>query len=981
MSKMTVNNSKWDLTATSTTQACTIGISTGKKYIDKDLNIKITAQSGTAGAISGGGLTHGNITTNDTTYLTDTNTGYKISFSNIASRAAASYAISKAGWISNAGAGLSATGNSTKTLDKYIKAGVAAEGTATSTTELFTSTSTGINPNLAKATSNNWSSGQSGFSGIQNTCLALATVETTGLAVGDIVTITLYYKYTNIVPASGQTASAWIQGSGNVTAWNTGSFAGSSHITLSGSGEHKWSYQVTITENHLKNEYWSTNIRHDYVQSGTVQWKGFKVEKGTVETPWVPNSADTGITLISNATVTGSPSNYYVPIKTTGTGYSKITTAGWMPVGNLNTASATGMSYVSIPKATFERSGGNINVKTAGYIDSGTAGSITAANLASGNIELTQQTGTSVVGKSTASVKSGSATTPATTITANPSLSTTKETNGYKMSVSTSKSVTPSVSAGWVASGTAGTITVSGSAYIPEAGFTFSGGAASIKSSSSSASASGLGITDTDTDPGSGVYITTGGKATATRAAVTYTNTAGYFPVHTSATTASAAADGSETNVSSNKYYVTTLTVPASKTFTSVSLTAGTSSARTYLNTANVPGLTTIKKINLGGIIDEISLQGGYAYLKANDSTSGSLVYVNAYDSGATALSGNQLVVQNNKWVTNNVTPGTAAKGPYYGKTSVSAVSADTAKAVLGTASIGNATSVPDGYTENTSVVVPSQGYLKINAGYIGNTVIGLDQMLDGKADTAGTAAGQILTGYVAYDVDGKKLTGTMVDNTNNFTTLTGSNNSFTNGGYNITSTGIMRVCPPTGFANYDSTSWDNSLKIDIGTATAAEVLSGKTFTSSAGRKVSGTMPNNGTLGTTSAPKTITSQNGTYTIPAGYTSGGVVKATINNAAFASNITTASSGGVPLVSTAGYTGTNNLTAVTIAAGKTLGSTSAAGVTLSAKDASNNISQMYVTMNTGSKIYLKDANSGKTWIIESDGTNNSLNIWQE
>lgn len=96
---------------------------------------------------------------------------------------------------------------------------------------------------------------------------------------------------------------------------------------------------------------------------------------------------------------------------------------------------------------------------------------------------------------------------------------------------------------------------------------------------------------------------------------------------------------------------------------------------------------------------------------------------------------------------------------------------------------------------------------------------------------------------------------------------------------------------------------------------------------------------------------------------------------------ATNITTASSGGVPLISTAGYIETNNLTAVTIDAGETLGSASAAGVTLSANDSSNNISQMYVTMNTGSKMYVTDANSGKTWIIESDSINNSLNIWQE
>ena len=60
------------------------------------------------------------------------------------------------------------------------------------------------------------------------------------------------------------------------------------------------------------------------------------------------------------------------------------------------------------------------------------------------------------------SVSSGSATTPATTITANPSISVSSG-GLITASVSASQSVTPSVSAGYVSSGTAGTVSVSGS--------------------------------------------------------------------------------------------------------------------------------------------------------------------------------------------------------------------------------------------------------------------------------------------------------------------------------------------------------------------------------------------------------------------------------------------------------------------------------------------------------------------------------------
>ena len=62
----------------------------------------------------------------------------------------------------------------------------------------------------------------------------------------------------------------------------------------------------------------------------------------------------------------------------------------------------------------------------------------------------------------TKSVSSGSAATPATTITANPSILI--DNNGLiTANTSATKSVTPTVSAGYVSSGTAGTITVSGS--------------------------------------------------------------------------------------------------------------------------------------------------------------------------------------------------------------------------------------------------------------------------------------------------------------------------------------------------------------------------------------------------------------------------------------------------------------------------------------------------------------------------------------
>ena len=147
--------------------------------------------------------------------------------------------------------------------------------------------------NLARNTSSSYSFGISDFNGTTNQCFDVATVLTDGLAAGDQITIHLYYNYSNIVAAAGQTAQVWIQGSGNVTGWDSGIFTSSPSITISGSGTKEFLYTITVSADQIKNSYWSVNLRHDYVQSGTVRWKMFKVEKGNRHSEWSPAPEDT----------------------------------------------------------------------------------------------------------------------------------------------------------------------------------------------------------------------------------------------------------------------------------------------------------------------------------------------------------------------------------------------------------------------------------------------------------------------------------------------------------------------------------------------------------------------------------------------------------------------------------------------------------------------------------------------------------------
>ena len=108
------------------------------------------------------------------------------------------------------------------------------------------------------------------------------------------------------------------------------------------------------------------------------------------------------------------------------------------------------------------------NPQTTGYVTADTSKNTatkTVSISASGKT-VTATDGTNSISKD---VASGSAATPPTTITANPSLATTLTSGkGYKMSVSKTQSVTPTVSAGYVNSGTAGNVTVSGEAYVPQ---------------------------------------------------------------------------------------------------------------------------------------------------------------------------------------------------------------------------------------------------------------------------------------------------------------------------------------------------------------------------------------------------------------------------------------------------------------------------------------------------------------------------------
>lgn len=166
-----------------------------------------------------------------------------------------------------------------------------------------------------------------------------------------------------------------------------------------------------------------------------------------------------------SATYTPSTSQQTASI-TADAGYDGLdevnVTVNAMPSGTAGTPTAT-KGIVSSNSVSVTPSVTN----TTGYITGGTINgtpvTVSASELVSGTKNITASGTTDVTNYASASVAAGSATTPATTITANPSISVSSG-GLITASVSGSQSVTPTVSVGYVSSGTAGTITVSGSA-------------------------------------------------------------------------------------------------------------------------------------------------------------------------------------------------------------------------------------------------------------------------------------------------------------------------------------------------------------------------------------------------------------------------------------------------------------------------------------------------------------------------------------
>lgn len=189
--------------------------------------------------------------------------------------------------------------------------------------------------------------------------------------------------------------------------------------------------------------------------------------------------------------------------------------------------------------------------------------------------------------------------------------------------------------------------------------------------------------------------------------------------------------------------------------------------------------------------------------------------------------------------------------------------------------------------TKAQQTVSPTEGKVLSSV-----TVNAIPEQYVDTSDATATAA-QILDGATAY-VDGELVEGTMPNNGAVTETLDAATTSYTvPAGYH-SGTGTVSVsletksATPTKSPQTISPSKGKLLSsVSVAaipdayqnvtgvTATAADVLTGKAIVNAAGETVQGSMPNNGAVNGSFDGLTTTS----YTVPAGYTSGGSVSLT------------------------------------------------------------------------------------------------------
>ena len=376
------------------------------------------------------------------------------------------------------------------------------------------------------------------------------------------------YGNTTLIDLTGTTATAdkiltgygaygkdgvWMDGSAS-----TGSGAVADEITqLQGGGDWHNVYGVDLTQD--------TVAANKMLSGTTAHNSAGEAITGTIATMTLPTSTSTSTNSGTNkATISRSTSTRYINIPEGYNSSKAYYTISAIADGTAGTPTAS-KGTVSNHSISVTPSVTNTTGYITGGTKTGTAVTVSASELVSGTLTIDSSGTKDVTNYASASVAAGSATTPATTITANPSISV-NSSGLITATTSKTQSITPTVSAGYVSSGAAGTITVSGS---NTSQLTTKSAAIITPTTTDQTIASGTYLTGTQTIAGDANLVASNIKKDATIFGVTGTyggNSASYgtFTVYSDNSTTRSYIRYSTMLVRNNIYYPALVPLKAS---------------------------------------------------------------------------------------------------------------------------------------------------------------------------------------------------------------------------------------------------------------------------------------------------------------------------------------------------------------------------------------------------------------------------------
>ena len=678
-------------------EACTntsfVHLDTNGTFVDKDIDLSFNVRPATAtlnatGTANISGLTF--------TYNSTTGNFGVTGSGNISGTATLS--VTQAGWIgSGTTAAIAGSANLSNTSVAKIGLSSTTSGTAKVTPTISTQTVPSGVTNAATGSAVTTAPSSGVYIAVK-TAASTATAYVVPKVSTDGYGTTQYYNTTtaSLVVGANQSNTTYIQIKGGSVATPATTISQSPTMALT-------TASGVVSANYTKSQSVSPTVTEGWISSGTA---------GTITTTGSNSiTLPTSTATVNNNTISIQPGWFGATTSinvANGSAKTPATTIAQSPTFALTTSSGVIVSsYTKTQSVT--------PTVVAGWVSEGTAGNITTT----GSNSLTLPTATATISNNTMTIEpgwfgsttaltvsSGSAVTPATTIAKAPTISLTTATGVIQAAYTSNKKFPPTVTAGWITTGTTGTVTTTGSASI--------------------------------TLP----------AATAIANSDIVTISPGWYGVETAITVASGSATTPDTTIAKAPTITITTatgvvkaTYNSSKKFAPTVVAGWVSTGTTGTVSTTGSATITLPAASVSVSNDTFTVTPGWI----GSTTTSSVANVAVTSTNATVSGSN---------FTQSVL--SVPTGWVSATTKTGATFANSASSGTTYLDISNTSGAP---------ILTSGGYLYINKGYTDNVRISLAKLIPNAANV--TASDQLRSGFSAYDSDGALITGNIPDKSN----------------------------------------------------------------------------------------------------------------------------------------------------------------------------------------------------------------------